>query len=202
MASKKNPSTARKYSTTLVEPSHEELKFPDWGASFDREHLYGLDYSSENAMRRFLECLEEIPLTIRAAAFHDAWITDDAPGRYLNELLCLDLRRIIGCRRSTQSHDTNRVETTKAFRGVGNLMFPRGMSWTTDQDIATFFAFDYCRIRHPRPAVLAANIPEHYIMFRTAERNESEIVIWPEFVRILDWQILSKSRRGVTGLDE
>jgi len=67
----------------------------------------------------------------------------------------------------------------RVFRGVAGQRgqrFVRGLSWTSDLDLACWFA---CRFDLETPAVYSAEVQASEVFFYTERRNESEFVVRP-----------------------
>lgn len=58
-----------------------------------------------------------------------------------------------------------------------------GWSWTTDRDVAVWFARRFARMEDGTPVVRAANIPREDIACYFTRRNEAEALIDPELIR-------------------
>lgn len=70
------------------------------------------------------------------------------------------------------------------FRGCSRQRL-RGLSWTTNLEIAEGFARGHRNIRVPDPIVATAKIPKEAIFAVCVERGESELVINPRRLRTL-----------------
>jgi hypothetical protein len=73
--------------------------------------------------------------------------------------------------------------TVTVYRGCSSDRI-RGISWTTDLSVAERFARGHRGIKVPDPVVVKAQIPKDAIFTVFVERNESEIVLDPEQLKL------------------
>jgi hypothetical protein len=59
-------------------------------------------------------------------------------------------------------------------------------AWTTDEAVAEGFAWGHRGIRVPAPTVAKAIVPKSAVYGAYVDRNESEIVLDPERIDIVD----------------
>jgi hypothetical protein len=70
----------------------------------------------------------------------------------------------------------------KVFRGVSGSRLARGLSWTSDLDMACKFA---CHYESGEPRVYSANVAAADVFFYSIGREESEFVVRPKWPRLL-----------------
>jgi hypothetical protein len=66
-----------------------------------------------------------------------------------------------------------------AWRGVSSPQAAYGISWTTDRDVACWFAMRF-RECHNSPLVFVANMPSHVIITEHKARSEGELLVDPD----------------------
>jgi hypothetical protein len=76
------------------------------------------------------------------------------------------------------SPPSKRKKPVKAWRGIKNIEGAFGMSWTTDRDIACWFAMRGFEHR-PTPSVLVCDLYPHVIVAEHNGRGECELIVDP-----------------------
>jgi hypothetical protein len=64
----------------------------------------------------------------------------------------------------------------------------RGVSWSTDPEVAAGFAAGHRGIRVPDPVIASAVIPKTHVFTVFVERRESEVILDPRRLRALAWE--------------
>lgn len=77
------------------------------------------------------------------------------------------------------------------WRGVGFKSSVNGMSWTVDRGKAIWFANRYSADKNRTPMLVSGRVQKSDVIAHFMGRNESEIVVNPDDVEILDIQTLS-----------
>jgi hypothetical protein len=81
-----------------------------------------------------------------------------------------------------------RKRPVRAWRGVSSPQAAYGISWTTDRDVACWFAMRF-RDCHSSPLVFVADISPDFIITEHNERSERELLVDPlalaEWVRVV-----------------
>lgn len=81
---------------------------------------------------------------------------------------------------------SNQPDTVRVWRGTWGIdarTAARGFSWTTDRDLACWFAM---RFSQPSPLVLMAEVRREMIACYTSDRGENEIVLFTPPAAIID----------------
>lgn len=74
------------------------------------------------------------------------------------------------------SPPSKRKKPVRAWRGINNIKGAFGMSWTTDRDIACWFAM---RSNRPAPSVLVCDLYPQAIVAEHNGRRECELIVDP-----------------------
>lgn len=83
------------------------------------------------------------------------------------------------------SAPSRRKKPVRAWRGINNTRGAFGMSWTTDRDIACWFAMRYLEHR-PTPSVLVCDLYPEAIVTEHNGRHEWELIVDPIELATLD----------------
>lgn len=79
-------------------------------------------------------------------------------------------------------------DVTQVWRGTAGLSFAHaasGYSWTTERDVACWFAMRRAE-DFGNPIVISTHVPKEIVVFCTDDRNEKEVVIFDSPVPIID----------------
>jgi hypothetical protein len=76
------------------------------------------------------------------------------------------------------SPPSKRKKPVRAWRGINNIRGAFGMSWTTDRDIACWFAMRRF-VRKSKPSVLVCDLYPQAIVAEYNGRHESELIVDP-----------------------
>jgi hypothetical protein len=76
------------------------------------------------------------------------------------------------------SPPSKRKKPVRAWRGINNIKGAFGMSWTTDRDVACWFAMRWFEHR-PTPAVLVCDLYPQAIVAEHNGRRECELIVDP-----------------------
>jgi hypothetical protein len=79
------------------------------------------------------------------------------------------------------------------YRGCSRNRW-RGISWTTDEDVAASFAHGHRSIPVPDPVIITADIPREWILAVSVDRDESEVIVDP--VTLAGVRLLKAGRKG------
>jgi len=79
---------------------------------------------------------------------------------------------------------SNLPETITVYRGCIQGENEDGMSWTTDFQIAEFFAKRFAEIREGDPIILCGEVSKDDVLAYSQGRNEFEVIVLPEKVRV------------------
>ena len=75
-------------------------------------------------------------------------------------------------------------DQVEVFRGCSRPRV-RGVSWTTDRDVAAGFAQGHRSILVPDPVIVSAVIPKGAVFIVGTDRQESEVILDPRQLREL-----------------
>lgn len=78
-------------------------------------------------------------------------------------------------------------EVVTVYRG-GDWLRRRGMSWTTDKEVAEGFARGHRNIRPVWPVVLEARIKKRSVLTVFTDRSESEVLVRPRALQRMTWE--------------
>jgi hypothetical protein len=149
-----------------------------------------LAVSSEQRLPLLLDLASRRPPQVFWPAFHEWWNLCDDTWIWRADLL-RRLRRHHA--REPGPHYLSGDDRTcfdglpdclEVYRGCSKARI-RGLSWTTDRDVAASFAVGHRGIRVPEPVIASAVIPKHAIFAAITARGEGEIVIDPQALRCL-----------------
>jgi hypothetical protein len=97
---------------------------------------------------------------------------------------------------------SGRKRPVRGWRGVSSPHAAYGISWTTDRDVACWFAMRFrdhrFRDHHRSPLVFVADIPPALIITEHDERAEREILVDPGQ---LDWECVGLDDGSAEGLE-
>lgn len=168
------------------EDEQEMIDLIKSGASFDdvrnfiflflnRESKYYTFYMLNKLIRNFghLYSYEEM-----LAAFKDLYVM----GIYFIDV-AQDLEYLIDTYRPTQNINNNKILTI--YRGVSkySLSINDALSWTTDREIAIFFAN---RFHSKDKKIIKASVNESDVILWCNDRKEKEVIVLPRDVRIIE----------------
>jgi hypothetical protein len=157
-------------------------------AAMDKHYvgiLSGPGVQSGNRLAVMLALLKYQPSGVFWPVFHETW--DHCDGTWgLRHWLAADLRRHNERRLgATYLRGDNRAwldslpDPVRVFRGCSRERV-KGVSWTTDREIADGFAYGHRGIRVPRPVIASGLAAKRTIYAAYVERKEAEVVLDPE----------------------
>jgi len=79
---------------------------------------------------------------------------------------------------------SNLPETITVYRGCIQGENEDGMSWTTAFQVAEFFAKRFAEIREGDPIILCGEVSKEDVLAYSQGRNEFEVIVLPEKVRV------------------
>lgn len=136
---------------------------------------------------------------------YDNWQTCDAMGPQTAKLLSILVNE------NRAGHFSNFMPSETAdwyadlpeelviYRGASALAM-RGLSWTTDRDVATQFARGHRGILVYMPTIFTAKISKEFVL--AAFDNEREVVIPPERMKLHDFDVLFTSENAFSDQSE
>ena len=131
-------------------------------------------------------------------AFDRAWSVVDASWSYHQEFLAL-LRRHLPERKFSYLSSNNRplLETlptiATVYRGCSADRV-HGIAWTLDPGVAECFARGHRGIPVQNAVIAEAQIPREAVFAAFAEREESEVVLDPSYLKNLRWNNVSRQQ--------
>lgn len=156
------------------------------------ERLYGIGVDSETRADVMLRLVRNQPADVFWSVFLDAWSLCDDTWSHQADLLKL-LRRHReaapvdrGINEADQRFFASLPDRVVVLRGCSQERV-RGLSWTTDYDVAEGFAKGHRGKRVPCPVMAKAVVPKEAIFAVFTDRSESEIVLDPRRLSRLAW---------------
>ncbi len=143
------------------------------------------NYGSHNALDVWLAeiaTLKAEPREFFAASFYDAWTTDNVTYRYWWELLTLEQDGVLmPLADQLPLPPPTPTGTWTVYRGA-SAPDHDGMSWTLNRDKAMWFA----RRLDGTGFLMETTIEPFQVLGYTDERQEQEVILWPEASANLD----------------
>ncbi len=147
--------------------------------------------SSEERLGVLLTLTQGKPATVFWPAFFRWWNICDDTWHWRNRLLRALRRHNADEPGTSYLSETNRQfldglpDPVRVFRGCSRRR-ARGVSWTTDREIAAGFAKGHRFISVPSPVIVAGLVPKRAVFGAIQDRQESELILDPAQVARLN----------------
>lgn len=151
------------------------------------DRIFEIGVNSETRLSVMLNLIEDQPAAIVWPVFLRAWPICDATRYQRRDLLRL-LRSLSSARDFFDADGATFFDRlpdpVTIYRGCSRPRV-RGVSWTTDRDVAAGFARGHRGIRVPDSVVAQAAVPKEAVFAVFTDRNESEVLVDPRRLRKL-----------------